>query len=79
MSSLKWWGLWSYFWGGVLFALGGIVLYWFSPANMAISLVSNQALFKVQFAPFETISCLAIEDILLSGRLGRGTWGFGDR
>ena len=27
-TSLKWWGLHFYFWGGVGYCLGGIQLYW---------------------------------------------------
>ncbi|CAL8465985.1 g5521 [Coccomyxa elongata] len=32
-TSLQWWALWLYFYGGVGYAIGGIQLYWYSPIN----------------------------------------------
>ncbi|KAK9790137.1 hypothetical protein WJX73_005894 [Symbiochloris irregularis] len=37
-TSLMWWALWTYWWGGVLFCMSGIFLYWYSDTYVAISL-----------------------------------------
>lgn len=41
-TSMMWWSLHTYFWGGVGFCLSGIFLYWYSPNNTVISLRTYQ-------------------------------------
>ena len=35
--SMMWWALWTYFWGGVLFCMSGIFLYWYSGVYVGIT------------------------------------------
>lgn len=41
-TSLMWWALWAYFWGGVCFFMSGLFLYWYNGLYVGITLTTYQ-------------------------------------
>lgn len=69
-KSMRWWGMWWYFWGGWCFAAGGMQLYWDSPINAVTSVATYNIIEAVTFGGGTT--CFFIGAILFLCRMSRG-------